>query len=99
MHHHPDRSIHGARTSPRAQETWAGIPVDRPAVARLREICSAVINAAPSRGEALLQAVRAAADRARAEEADRAARGGRRRTGILETLKSALRRITAPGSR
>ncbi|HEU4455100.1 MAG TPA: hypothetical protein VFR81_18700 [Longimicrobium sp.] len=83
----------------RARESWAGIPVDHPAIARLRAVCGAVINAAPSRGEALLEAIRTAMDRARAEEADRAARAGRRRNGMLETLRSALRRITAPGSR
>lgn len=81
------------------QEAGAGIAVDRPGVARLREICSAVINAAPSQGQALLDAVRAAADRARAQEAEAAARGGRRRSGTPDALGSAFRRTIALGFR
>ncbi|HEX2206397.1 MAG TPA: hypothetical protein VHG93_01885 [Longimicrobium sp.] len=62
----------------RTPGSWSGILIDRSAVARLREICGAVISAAPQQGEALLAAIRAAADRVRAEEAERAARRGRR---------------------
>ncbi|HEX6372510.1 MAG TPA: hypothetical protein VF006_26555 [Longimicrobium sp.] len=81
------------------QDTAAGIPLDRPAARRLKEICGAVINAAPKQGQELLDAVRAAADRAHAEQDAAAARGSRRPGGILGVLRSALRWITAPGSR
>ena len=81
------------------RETGVRVPVDRPAIARLREICGTVINATPGQGDALLRAVRAAADRARAQEADAAARRRRGRGGVLGALRSALRRITGPESR
>lgn len=81
------------------QKAGARIPLDRPAAARLKEICSAVINASPRQGDELLHAVRAAADRARAAEADAAARRGHRRSGRLHALGTALRRLTARRSR
>lgn len=77
------------------KETSAGVAVDRATIARLREIGGAVINAAPAQGQALLDAVRAAADRARAREAEAAARGGGRRSGMLHALGSAVRRMAA----
>ena len=80
------------------QQAGAGIPLDRPAAARLKAICSAVINAAPSQGPALLDAIRASVDHARATEADRAAHSGGRRSGMLGALRSVLRRIAALAS-
>lgn len=69
----------------------------RPALARLREICGAVINASPDRDKALLWAAQAA-DRARA--AERApAPAPRGRSGVLGALTSALRSITGRRSR
>lgn len=56
---------------PEGEEAVSGSEIERsdPAVARLREICRAVINAAPNQEQALLHAIRALPDRPRSEEA------------------------------
>lgn len=95
----PIRGTHsfqlGWGSSPQARQKGSGRDLHRhrAAIARLREICSTMINAAPNQGDALLQAVRAIADGTRAGEEDAAAHGSRRRSRVLDALTSALRRI------
>jgi hypothetical protein len=90
-HHAPFRVWWG--DPPERQEEVSGSEIDGsdPAIARLREICRGVIDAAPNQEQALLDVIRALPERPRDEEAEGAAAdsrpGARRSTRARAILR------------